>query len=60
MSTLRQLPKHRAELTGLRQLLGSATDEVFEKPLLQSKIAAREGEPRHPRSEITGYLSETA
>lgn len=46
MSTLRKFQEHRAELTGLRQLLVSATDDVFEKPLLQSKIAAREGELR--------------
>ena len=44
MSTLRELDERRAELTGLRQLFETASDEVFEKPLLRSKIAARAAE----------------
>lgn len=44
MSTLRELDERRAELTGLRQLFETATDELFEKPLLRSKIATRETE----------------
>ncbi|MES2697737.1 MAG: hypothetical protein V4773_30015 [Verrucomicrobiota bacterium] len=42
MSHLRELEERRAELGGLRSLLASAHDEIFEKPLLRTKIAARE------------------
>lgn len=46
MNTLRELHERRTGLAGLRQLLAGATDEVFERPLLQSKISAREHELR--------------
>ena len=44
MITHRELDERRAELTGLRELFGTATDELFEKPLLRSKIEARAAE----------------
>ncbi len=57
MSTLRELDERRAELTGLRHLFESATDEVFEKPLLRSKIESRAAElagfERDPITTIT-------
>ncbi len=42
MSTLRELNEIRAEITGLKTQFDSATDAVFQKPLLHSKIVSRE------------------
>ncbi|MBP6863768.1 MAG: hypothetical protein KBC32_00710 [Candidatus Didemnitutus sp.] len=59
MSTLRQLQERRAELTGLRLLLGTAADEEFEKPLLLSKITAKENELQQLEREPTITAPET-
>lgn len=44
MTTHREMDERRSELTGLRELFETAADELFEKPLLRSRIEARAAE----------------
>jgi hypothetical protein len=53
MSTIRKIRERKAEIAGLNELLAKSTDSVFEKPLLTSKIEARQ-------KELSEWLSDPA